>query len=102
MTNLKPCPFCGGEAKLMKQFESGVEVGSKIVCFDCLANFYQGEACDAEENIDAWNRRTEKVGEWIAKNNRWQCTRCDGIAPKGIRWTFCPNCGARMKGEEDG
>lgn len=42
----------------------------------------------------------ERRGKWIPKDERWHCTLCDGIAPKGIRWKFCPICGARMEGTE--
>ena len=104
---LKPCPFCGGEARVMKQFESGVEVGSKIVCFDCLANFYQGEAWDAEGNIDAWNQRAERVGEWELVDYHfgrgggviYKCANCGRVA--NDKSNYCPNCGARMEGGND-
>ena len=42
-----------------------------------------------------------KKGKWIPKNDRWHCSLCDGIAPKGIRWEFCPNCGADMRGADE-
>lgn len=36
-------------------------------------------------------------GEWIAyQDGKYHCSRCDDVAPKGYRWNFCPNCGARM------
>lgn len=59
MTNeyLKPCPFCGGKAKIHRTYKGETEVASKIVCIDCLAVFYQAEANSAEENIEAWNKR---------------------------------------------
>lgn len=43
----------------------------------------------------------EQRGKWIPKSERWHCSLCDGIAPKGIRWEFCPNCGADMRGADD-
>lgn len=42
----------------------------------------------------------QRRGKWIPKDERWHCTLCDGIAPKGIRWKFCPICGGRMEGTE--
>ena len=47
---LKPCPFCGGEADIIEDsFCYGVE------CFNCKANStYFSNAKDA---IAAWNRR---------------------------------------------
>lgn len=48
--NLKPCPFCGGRAKLVVQF--GDEF--MVLCPNCEAqtNFH-----DKEGAIAAWNRR---------------------------------------------
>lgn len=37
-------------------------------------------------------------GKWIPKpDEKFHCNKCDGIAPKGYRWDFCPNCGADME-----
>ena len=60
MDELKPCPFCGGRAKIYRQFKNDVEIGSKVICIDCLATMYSAEANSAEENIEAWNRRAER------------------------------------------
>lgn len=53
MNELKPCPFCGGEAKLYKakSWEIFVECTS---CHTDSAIFY-----DVEKAIEAWNRRTD-------------------------------------------
>ena len=56
---LKPCPFCGGKAEVIRHYDNHQEISSSIVCVDCLANFHQEEACCVEENIEAWNRRPE-------------------------------------------
>ncbi len=38
-------------------------------------------------------------GHWIGKEDqKWHCSECDGIAPKGHRYDYCPNCGAKMDG----
>lgn len=50
---LKPCPFCGGEAD--------VDVGNfgGMVCY-CKQCFSQGRQCETEtEAIRAWNTRTK-------------------------------------------
>jgi len=44
-------------------------------------------------------------GEWIGNNldgtfKVWDCSEC-GIHME-TRWNYCPNCGARMKGADDG
>lgn len=57
------------------------------------------EECVAE--IDDAPTIEPKMGKWISKaDQRWHCSLCDGIAPKGYRWNYCPNCGARMEGGE--
>lgn len=49
---LKPCPFCGGEAKICGTREIGM---SWIACKSCIG---QTTCYDTEEEaIEAWNRR---------------------------------------------
>lgn len=56
MTELKPCPFCGGEAYIVKGF-SDLHM---ILCEDCgsTASFQHKEG--RQEAIKAWNRRAEE------------------------------------------
>lgn len=57
------------------------------------------EECVAE--IDDAPTIEPKKGKWISKaDQRWHCSLCDGIAPKGYRWNYCPHCGADMRGGE--
>ena len=54
MSELKPCPFCGGEAELMV----GKYYGTKWV--ECKTCHAESDAFDTRaEAIDAWNRRAE-------------------------------------------
>lgn len=50
MEELKPCPFCGGEAKIFTP-----TISTYIMCKECKAstNLYS----QSEEAIEAWNRR---------------------------------------------
>ncbi len=65
MDELKPCPFCGGEAKYDSYAMSPYEKANinyidgkwhYVYCSDCLA---QGpEVLSKEDAIADWNRRT--------------------------------------------
>ncbi len=62
MPELKPCPFCGGEAKVHtgeKFFLIGEEECSIVVCKSCLATSRYFHT--SKEAIEAWNRRTNNA-----------------------------------------
>lgn len=55
---LKPCPFCGGEACMQEHKFHGYTSTFGVVCLDCCAEtrqFYETRK-EAEE---AWNRRAD-------------------------------------------
>lgn len=59
MTKLKPCPFCGGKAKLYTDRPIGVSpcmIKPHIECTECTASMY---ASSAVQVVEKWNRRTE-------------------------------------------
>lgn len=58
-TELKPCPFCGGEAKVI--FSRTTEVQWKVRCksVDCDVRPTTSWFIEKEDAIDRWNRRTE-------------------------------------------
>lgn len=59
--DLKPCPFCGGEAYICKENIPyhptlyAVDCGNDKCLVDPSTEFYE----DKEEAIEAWNRRVK-------------------------------------------
>ena len=59
MFELKPCPFCGGKARLF------VNGGVRVVCTRCyvstrvLKDELEYASSAVELSAEAWNRRTE-------------------------------------------
>lgn len=107
MSNLKPCPFCGGEAECNKWWSATIAGKYATVCTKCSCgtDYYYTEA----EAISAWNTRAERtcinVGCYIDAT-RFKCSECGYNG-----WTkyandgrdrvprFCPNCGAKVVDE---
>ena len=60
MTNLKPCPFCGGVADSDNYYVGEKEKWYWIIfCLQCGANMNEemsGDIC-LKHGIDAWNKR---------------------------------------------
>lgn len=95
MSELKPCPFCGGEAEL-----TGFDAPEFWVwCPNCKAST-DAHTCKGGA-IDAWNTRAERTckrekhGTKMDGSPKLRCSLCGyGIGDK--RWNYCPNCGARV------
>ena len=56
MNELKPCPFCGGEAHL-EQYQDAPEYFAIVRCSQCDIKAVKDTD---EEAIEAWNTRAEK------------------------------------------
>ena len=70
LIDLKPCPFCGGEARIRTGITSSVPKLSKalVTCQKCLAStdWFCDTESDAEfvfKAIEAWNRRAGEEDE---------------------------------------
>ena len=110
MSELKPCPFCNGEASVLRMdYGDDSTVWGVFCANDSDDSFSHGHFIDnfatEAEAIDAWNTRAERTctrekhgvktdGSW-----RLRCSLCGyGIGDK--RFNYCPNCGARVVVEE--
>lgn len=60
--NLRPCPFCGGDALLDRHSYAGKEDSLSVYCSQCLVT--REEFPNTEEAVSAWNNRffsTEQI-----------------------------------------
>ena len=106
MSDLKPCPFCGGEASVKMWCEP--DTPFLVMCESCKSSVkdYATEA----EAIEAWNRRDERTAKVESRKWRKDLTLIGGGSWSGKcqecgRWvksnecTYCPKCGARLEWE---
>lgn len=88
---LKPCPFCGGEAKLAC---SPNIISPHVYCKNCLMT--DGRIHDdPDDAIDAWNQRKEHTCTYDrADGHGLICSHC-GWNRRGalIIPNYCPHCG---------
>lgn len=107
---LKPCPFCGGEANLVEDPHNWVwSIGcsnDKCLGFSGLSWTYTSE----REAAEAWNTRAERTCRAITHDNlnesegmgdAWEvCSECGAllavITDNQTTPNYCPNCGAKV------
>ena len=120
---LKPCPFCGGEAELRKSPNSRSEEGASfydVRCKKCGVhvtgksfNFWTVEynaekPQDLLSAVNRWNKRAyEENGRKTGKWHCYRCSECKHVCTYFLRGSYmidiekrpnyCPNCGAKME-----
>ena len=57
MNDLKPCPFCGGNAELRAADNKKVKTDWYVLCLGCCAKTFP--YWNREKAAEAWNRRAE-------------------------------------------
>ena len=108
---LRPCPFCGGEAKAFYDEAGGVY---EVQCQECGAEPYIGYRRGAPgmrtlgDVIKAWNRRAERTCRNASLDPEcFKCSECgaeDYTSDSLTMWheggpvdiCCCPVCGARI------
>ena len=122
---LKPCPFCGGEARAFRCEESGT---FDVQCQQCGAIPFIGSRTSEKKTmadvIAAWNARAERECRFALEEDRealaekaacgpgefvtqdmpdllWTCSACGEQYRNGLDalpgWLkHCPNCGAKV------
>lgn len=116
MTNeLKPCPFCGGEAEFYPAacIEQGWYIAT-VQCVSCAAQVCSKHGLDRTEQeanesaIEAWNTRAErtctmtKLEPPLLLEGWWSCSECGPVFPpcndEIAVWVLqqCPRCGAKV------
>lgn len=98
---LKPCPFCGGEAML---FDAVGEMWAS--CKTCLASSRMHS--DPIKAAAAWNARAERTCHAVLKSEPCylpddppefdefhECSECGEVFPYGPEG-YCPRCGAKV------
>ena len=94
---LKPCPFCGGEA----EFETYGDTACAVTCRKCRCGTPTVSLNDGERAVEAWNRRAERTCHYVYDKEicAWRCSECGGLEPVGDHVRYCPDCGARIAEE---
>ena len=110
MTELLPCPFCGGEAKVTTR--RGM-YQAQVGCTRCNCRLHEWFRSKAVA-IEAWNTRAGRGEcEFVIEDNMnesegmgdvwFRCTNCgmtyDYYADDWLlKQSYCPRCGAHVTG----
>lgn len=105
MSELKPCPFCGGKQTYRKHNGAVwlTRTNHKRDCIMREALSFVAFATEAEA-IEAWNSRAERTCECVAEYAKspidgktivlHRCSACHELMRPHM--LYCPNCGARV------
>ena len=108
MSELLPCPFCGGEARICaKSFTDGTAY-AWVECGRCHAKSRYSDS--SEDLILAWNARGERTcrvvkseldGQmWVYRHEfSCECGQRNLFTSNSTPPNHCPNCGAKVVSE---
>lgn len=99
MSELKPCPFCEGEAILLEDWKDGNFI---VGCAnnDCIARLSGIPSFDnAEQAVKAWNTRAERTCHALIPSEMEGyvfCSKCEGLLGEYGYPNYCPYCGVKV------
>ena len=105
---LKPCPFCGGEAEI-RSYRTYIDdihgIGPKfyVECGECLSRRHLGERTESEAIAD-WNSRAERTCRFALEEDREMLAEKAACGPgefvtqdmPDLLWT-CSACGEQYR-----
>lgn len=98
---LKPCSFCGGEAR----FETYGGTACAVVCQTCGCGTPTMRLDDGMIAADLWNRRAERTCRNLNPPScrDFECSECGESSEftPGFMPNYCPHCGARVEEASD-
>lgn len=109
MSELLPCPFCGGEnieTSYKDTFSGDFRRG--VYCADCCGGIYPYYGTEAEA-VEAWNTRAERTCEIVRVGNTRDVRKCSACN-KLMHFdhpldrdclNYCPNCGCMVIDERE-
>jgi hypothetical protein len=107
MSDLLPCPFCGGVATLFRSCDTFG--GWYVECCDNGGCHSTTKNCKtAQEAADAWNTRAERTchWEWCVYGSgqdtyeAWNCSTCGEVGDAlDEPPAYCPYCGSKIEGD---
>ena len=107
MSELKPCPFCGGEARIYMNDSDLDNILYYCMCTNdngCDVQPYTLDHYTEAEAAAAWNTRHVETCKRVKRGTKMdgspklRCSECGyGIGDK--RWLYCPNCGRKVVSE---
>lgn len=95
MSELKPCPFCGGEAEKMTSSDGFTSIG----CLNCNPLFgIMVQRSTEAEAIEAWNTRAERTCSIEERDELPYpvCSVCGAVQSDDYTVYYCWSCGAKV------
>ena len=102
MSELLPCPFCGGEATIYPSYDTTENEidGWFIGCehMKCTGHPETDQFFTKAEAIEAWNTRAERTC-YSELSDSWECSECGGVDAYSSAEliNYCPNCGRKVE-----